>query len=599
MKGLKVAAFSFIVLAAAGIAVSVFFAPTISASALEVEVSEEDTTSNKKRVAAAGIRPIGEKSALELKKQTLTYNLGTPPYELKDGEKYCSYVTAEYEFYNPTEETIEETFAFPISAPSYSDYVETEEVLPNITVNGVAAEYAERYTYCSEDGDLAILGNYAEICLDYVQSDFFRPDLPVTEYRFKANIDGIGGSVSLKAAAFGNPVKTKYIAPFTYYGYFSIDVFDGEEFSIYVLGENEDISSLSWTGRRYNSLDEDYTEIGVDVECLEVTTTTFLDFALSSYDDSAGISEEDWYNAVYCELYDDGTLFAGKALLEFKEYDFIGWYTYNITVNAGETAVTSVTSAIYPAVSNSNYVPYEYDYTYYPSPAECFSSYGEVDVVVNTSLYMRPSYTADDEFETFDGGYKASFPSYYSDSLVLTFCTSETTSFDPRLMVILIICGIFGAIIIPAVIIIASVSVTKSAAKDANKRNCASQKRERYNMYCVKCGEQLLEGSKFCVKCGGKVENPYIGKNFRMLIKNKKEEAKQKLNVLAVVSFSLSVLAVVTANISLVFTFANAILAFVCGVVGLAVRNKYRSCYGLALAGLILSAVDLIIVCLP
>jgi len=587
-KFLKFAAFSAAALAFVG-AASAFFAPTLSASASATEETSRDGYG-----ITTGIRPTGD-SVLALKHQTITYNLGTPPYDLKEDEKYSSTVTTEYELYNPTGGEVTETFALLAAERRYySVDFDEAEISPVVTINGSAAEYAVRHTYSSDNSVYSTLSGAEELYDGYASSDFLRPDLPVREYRFKASVNGVGGGVNLTAEMPGDPARTKYISKATYYGDFFVSgVCDGDEFSIYVLGENEDISSLDWTGRRYNSATEDYsTIIDVNVECKEISEATLLDLALSSYDEASGITKEDWYNAVYSQLSDDGTLLAGTFVEELSESMFVRWYTFDITLGAGETAVTTVTSPIYPS-ANCDRSPYVYEYEYILTPAESFTSCGGVDIVINTSLYSQEFPDGlENKIEEFEGGYKASLAYYSGSEISMSFSSAKNTAISGGLLVVIIISALFGVVIIPVIIIIVCVSTSK----DEKRKRFAELEKRRYNMHCVKCGKLLKEGSEYCDGCGAKVESPYIGRDFRM--HNKDNRERDKLNILGVVGFAASIYSIVCINMSLVHAFLAALFACAFSVTGAALWKKFRSCYGLTIAGLVISAIVLLLICI-
>ena len=90
-----------------------------------------------------------------------------------------------------------------------------------------------------------------------------------------------------------------------------------------------------------------------------------------------------------------------------KDYDyhryFMTWYYYDITIDAGERIINSVTAPMIPG-TNISYTPPKYDYTYLISPAATWKDFGDLDIIINTPYYM--TYSSIDGFEKTESGYK-------------------------------------------------------------------------------------------------------------------------------------------------------------------------------------------------
>jgi len=63
------------------------------------------------------------------------------------------------------------------------------------------------------------------------------------------------------------------------------------------------------------------------------------------------------------------------------------WYEYEITIEARERIVNTVTAPIYPSI-DLRYEPDVFGYTYLLSPAKTWKSFGELEIVINTPYYI-------------------------------------------------------------------------------------------------------------------------------------------------------------------------------------------------------------------
>ena len=179
------------------------------------------------------------------------------------------------------------------------------------------------------------------------------------------------------------------------------------DIEIYSFGEAAGVpqmkfySHTSWTG----GVSE---EVNGTSKVIASEKVNFTDFILENYDENSGISRLDWYNATvqYLQLATQDNSFMYFARFD-KDYDyhryFMSWYYYDITIDAGERIVNSVTAPMYPG-TNINYKPPKYDYTYLLSPAATWKDFGDLDIIINTPYYM--TYSSIDGFEKTESGYK-------------------------------------------------------------------------------------------------------------------------------------------------------------------------------------------------
>ena len=100
------------------------------------------------------------------------------------------------------------------------------------------------------------------------------------------------------------------------------------------------------------------------------------------------------------------------------------WYEYEITIGPGEYLTNTVTAPVYPGV-NTGASPNEYSFVYLLSPASGFKSFGNLEIIINTSYDMEQSNL--EGFEKTDSGYRMNLdglPKEGDDYLDLNFTLS-------------------------------------------------------------------------------------------------------------------------------------------------------------------------------
>ena len=322
-------------------------------------------------------------------------------------KEYKSSVTAEYNFYNPSDMTVTAELAFPIGNLAENYFYEYTKDKYSITVNGETIEHQIRHTYDSYgtfdlEYDLPLLKN------DYATHEFINMDTPVTMYFF--NIAPIKEN------------QTGYTKV-----YFDIDPADYENTKIYCDGtyarkldngkiritRNNLIMRIYFIGDIPEELPEfvvykdifDSDEIEILPSRSSVSRTeemTFRDLAFASYKEEYGISEMDWYNAVMLGMESDSPVLHDQYMT-LQANDFLCWYTYELEFAPGERIVNSVTAPMIPG-QNLNYNPRHFKYTYLISPAVTWADFGSMDIYINTPYYLVSSNI--DGFEKTENGYE-------------------------------------------------------------------------------------------------------------------------------------------------------------------------------------------------
>lgn len=593
-------------------------------------------------ITPTGILSVHENSVLQVLSEKLTFKLGTPLYELQDGEQYDSTVTAEYEFYNPTDETVKTTMAFPISTGYYYGTGNgVTDVKPTVTVNGESVEYSVRHTY-------GIYNDFSEDVLKirdgYITTDFFSPDLPVTEYIFKANLpDDDRAEFRVKMPQSDS---TRYFGNSDDGVYFSYAAYDGYKFYIYVLGEDIDISSLGWTAYRYNNNLGRMVAVDGSVSFVKKSEPiTFKEYVLKSYDSMGDISEMDWYNAMF-EFIDKDALLAGSGERP-DYYSFTEWYVYETTVAPKSGFTNAVTAVMYPTVYYY-YSPYVYEYNYYLSPANGWASFENLTVEIETSLYMQendlydPSDAENSVFVKTDAGYAASFTGLPSGELQFKMCSAETPSASSAeslgigegigLIFLIVFSVIIGAALIAGLSVLIVFLVKRGRRKKRLAQSAAAQAEaqtvenatvaddgggavlslpeedgvkgapetaEEKPFYCAYCGKQINRSAAFCRFCGKAVYKNNVAPN-PSHTRSAPESGVKRINGLGIAGFIVAIISVLFVELeALVFIFSA--VGFGLSLAGVLLKKKYRGVYGLAIAGLVISSVMLLIaiVCMP
>lgn len=608
------------------------------------------------RITSAGIHVVSENSVLQVVGEKLTFKLGTPLNELKDDEKYDTTVTAEYTFYNPTDDTVNTKMAFPITMREdygYKYYDNAINPITNpITVNGETVQHEVRHTYGTYN---SFAEDVAKIKDDYITTDFFSPDLPVTEYVFRANIGDNGGSATFRAK-MPQSATTRFFCNKADNGdYFEYGLSDGYKFSIYVLGEdNGELENLNWTASRYNyNFDRNVPVDGSVTFVRKSEPTTFKDYVLKTWDSKGEVSEMDWYNAIFDIINKDG-IWAGSGDTPYNV--FTEWYVYETTVAPKSSFTNAVTAYMYPR-TYYRYTPYLYEFTYYLSPAQGWASFGSLTIDVQTEMYMQkceyydPADKENSKFQKTETGYSATFTSLPQGELTLSVCTAETPVRSEDVFngngvtaLIIIFSILIGAPLIAGLVILIIFLVRRGKRKKlqaAPAENLTPEQGEQTGIdpasipaegvaedevgeltsapyeesktYCTSCGRQISPTAAFCPYCGGAATpnavppagNPNAG------IPNAPScncqppatdgGSRKRVNGLGIAGFVVSLVSLLFFDLeAIALMIILSLVGFGLSLTGVLLRKKYSRVYGLAIAGLVISSVllfILIIIC--
>ncbi len=440
------------------------------------------------------IMPDGQ-SPIVVEHELLTFDLQDFPSVHGDLSDYTAKVSAEYTFYNPSEYTVTARLLFPFgNVPTYAYYYtkfdDTEKY--DVTINGEAIEKQIRYTLSDPYAQFDLDRDLSLVCDDFVQDDFYRPELTVTKYVFSLRDLEYGGSYRALSVAFDLP---KGIGDYRFYfpeqnrmhtqadGDVRLSCFvnNMNQIDLYVFGTPP--TTLPELKFYQDGGVEDGEEVSGEVDLLGSSTMTFEQFALSSLPETSSIQPSDWYNAVVAELNERAEYLgeypyacSDRLAYNFERY-FMRWYQYEITLAPGERIVNTVTAPIYPSV-DLDYEPDIFEYTYLLSPAKTWKSFGELEIVVNTPHYITES--GIDGFTKGMEGYYLKLDGLPDGELTFTLSTAETPKHEPSpyaaaftVLSIVVIVGVIIAIalVLAAIggIVVAIVFICQSVKKRKEK----------------------------------------------------------------------------------------------------------------------------------
>ncbi len=380
----------------------------------------------------------------------------TTSEELKN---YHSHVRAEYTFTNPSDMTITSRLVFPFGQyPSYGGtrgITDSDTDAYAIEINGKPADAQLRYTYMEHD--FSVEKDLPLLLDSYSEDAFYTPDLKVTRYTLKAQDLPQADHTVLAMHVPAEPDQYRlYLDPFNMYsdnsGELRTGVFinNNEMTDLWVFGDGFELPE--WQGYEDMSL-EKKTAGSMSLE--ETEEMTLEEYAMAKYPHGSSITRSDWYNAIVTMLKNHTS--DGGYIVDIPdraEYYLMRWYEYEITLKPGESLKNAVTAPLYPS-RDEHYEPFVYGYTYLLSPAKTWSSFGDLDIYVNTELFMTSWDKNIFAFEKTENGFKAHLDGLPDSELEFHLCTVQSPSLDDTGKTIMILLGgiFIGGLLILALII--------------------------------------------------------------------------------------------------------------------------------------------------
>lgn len=342
----------------------------------------------------------GENCPIEVEDEQLTFDISEFPnsyYEKKgDFLKYNGKVTAK--------------LVFPFGYyPEYGsdEYDEENQMCKriddtakfDIKINDKEIKKELRHSLYYSDYDFDIHKEMSFLIDGYIKDDFYSPELPVTKYVYEIS--------EVDKKLYNREVAGIEIPPFDgkrkyyleqSYGFTTNDkgntrigvgAENGEEIEFYVIGEPvKDLPKWKF----YESSSNESKEIKGEMQLKSTSKMTFKEFALTSYDKGGQILESDWYNIIV-ELYKQATVENSGAIF-ISVYDtgerlksLLRWYEYEITLAPGEKITNTIEAPLYPTI-DEEYDHDIYRYNYLLSPASTWAKFGNLNVDINTPLYL-------------------------------------------------------------------------------------------------------------------------------------------------------------------------------------------------------------------
>lgn len=404
-------------------------------------------SANSAQTVWSGVSPTGAivtdgDCPVVVEHELLTFDLQEFPqgyyHSANDFLAYDASVTAEYTFYNPADYTVTAKLLFPFgNEPSYASgmtHADTDKF--GVAVNGERVESTLRHSWSPDqfklEEDLALLHD------GFIEDEFYSPDLTVTKYTYTvSDVDRQTYPASDAALEWREQEGTKLYFP-------SHSSFHRQEpdaaligigtrdgiFDLYLIGEPLS-EPLRWTIYQNGGLD-DGTEIGGTVTLSVTETMTFRELAMIGWNEDCGVQEHDWYNAALAEFIDyeqsyDCSLTGRRREDLNLTRDLMRWYEYEIALEPGERITNTVTAPMYPAI-NGQYEPPIYTYTYLLSPAQTWTQFGTLEIVVNTPYYMTECEMG--EFVKTDTGYTLTLDGLPEGELEFTLCSEKNPKKD-------------------------------------------------------------------------------------------------------------------------------------------------------------------------
>jgi len=415
-------------------------------------------------VASSGVIVEDEDCPLVVEKEVLTFDIPQFPLNyyqsIEAFIEYSATVTAEYTFYNPSDYTVTATLAFPFgNMPDYGMILDRKgetwahETVEHtrqygVQINGAAIDSVLRHTYAHPYDDFNLERDLPKLQVGFARDPFFTPDMTVTIYTYEAS--ELTEDEGYAAFRITEDEDTRRIYPDEFNGFgrdgnqitYGLWIKNGEKISVTVVGEPLS-DEISWMIYKSGAEKE---KIQGAVSLINTESMTFHDFALMEYDQSSGILESDWYNAFVDEKNANRNLETGMEL----SYNLMRWYEYEITLAPGERIINTVTAPIYPGI-DARYEPPVYEYTYLLSPAQTWSEFGALDIIVNTPYYLISS--NQQKFEATQTGYRTLLEGLPEGELRFSLSSAE----DPQkespnyLLYLLVLLPYFVILAIPLV----------------------------------------------------------------------------------------------------------------------------------------------------
>ena len=425
-------------------------------------------------VTASGALVTDENVPIVVEKENLTFDINGFPTIYGDNsefdQEYTSKVTAEYNFYNPTEYDVTATLVFPYgNVPYYFTSKDSVGKGYGVMIDGTPVDSQARFTYNrSNSYEFDYKEAVNQVCDTYKIDDFYYPDMPVYKYSYQVLDTSYGRcvvnfnlnyDVGVKYYVAYGGVKENADKTITY----TVWVEPNKTIEFYAIGRDVEIERYTF----YENNAKDAEQCNGTLSLTSKSETTFKELALSMRDENSNVTEVDWYNATIDMLNDEYGSVNGDVALSLYLNDYLmGWYKYELIVPAGGRVINTVTAPLYPNI-DAGYEPPKYEYNYLLSPANSWASFGELTININTTAYMLDNSLVG--FEKVDTGYKLVRNGLPDEELIFTLCAEERPKKEINWGYYLIILIPIAILVTVVAIIITIVVVVKKKRKKAKK----------------------------------------------------------------------------------------------------------------------------------
>lgn len=355
-----------------------------------------------------GVVPAEEKCPVEVEREHLTLEIPTLPQasyaSQEEFDGYEARFTAEYTFYNPTDEALTVELAFPFgAAPEYIHDFSADDgrklfddsARYGVTVGGEKAETELRYTYYN--GELTLPAKEKR------EEGVFKEDADLYEFSFAASagVDLYNGNYYIEVCLSYSAARTRILCK-NYRDYLLEDgdlilllYLNGEADHFYAIGEKPQIkyTKVAKQGNGLYNAKRTYVE-DAQIETRE-RSTLFGTWVGETRPD--GVGEVDWYNAFLERLSATRFGLSFSSPTSLSEEDLMRWFCYSLEIPAKGRVVNAVTGPLYPDFTQSSF-----RYTYLLSPAQAWAKFGEFSLTVTTPYTLEECRFS---LEKTEGGY--------------------------------------------------------------------------------------------------------------------------------------------------------------------------------------------------
>ena len=324
---------------------------------------------------ASGATALEKNCPIEVEREDLTLTLPELPASYyATAEEFLGYganVEAAYTFYNPTDEAVDVTLAFPFGErPDYVygyNYNEEDKfddtARYTVTADGEEVARDVRYVYRSydRDGFHTVLTNVASD--EKIEDDFYSPDLVCHTHVVDATLKNTGeeqGYLSVMLSYSpqrtrilfgGNAVYTWGVREGEYQILYRMD--GGLTAAFYSLGEEPQITAAVY------STDAAFKAVRTPLCAAEISdgeTTTFG--ALLEAKRPAFIGENNYYNLIVADYFQMSDNFGALDVLplSFREEELSRVYVYSLHIPAHGRVLNTVKAPLYPDIESRTYL---------------------------------------------------------------------------------------------------------------------------------------------------------------------------------------------------------------------------------------------------